>query len=395
MMTLRQKYTTVIALFVNYILQGMAAIIISQHLDKLVLQYNSTAKNLTLVISAIGLGRILVLYLSGYLSDRYGRKPVILMGMISYLIFFTGLILSRNIMTAMVSALFAGFANAFLDTGTYPAIAELFPEHVGGISVFNKAFISIGQFVLPYLVGYLMIHNYYFGYAFILCIAIVTINIIVVSRCKFPKPNQESVTQTLDETTRFKEAPKMHLEGLALFTLGFTIVTLFNIIVWWMPEFGVQIAHMEREAALKLVSIYSLGSFISVFITAFIARQKSRNTDILLVCSIATVLILAMVLIHPSALICQLGAFGIGVFTAGGIWQLGLAIMLELFPDRKGHVTSIYTLATSVSVMISPYITGLIAEWSIYYVFVFNLIIALISLVCACIVFTRYKLIRK
>lgn len=395
-MTRREKNTTVIALFVNYILQGMAAIIISQHMDNLVGQYNSTVKNLTLVISSIGLGRILVLYASGYISDRYGRKPIILMGMFSYLIFFAGLILSKNIYTAAFSALFAGFANAFLDTGTYPAVAEIYPDQAGSIGVFNKAFISIGQFSLPILVAYLSTNNLYFGYSFILCIAIVVLNIGVVMFCKFPSPSDIKIEQENENTEKlFTEAPKMKVEGFALFTLGFTIVTIFNIIAWWLPDYGVQVAGMAHEASLKLVSLYSLGSFISVFVTAYLSRKLRNNTQILFWCSVLTVGVLALMVVFPSELMCKIGALGIGFFAAGGIWQLALAIMLEMFPERKGHVTSIYTLATSISVMIMPYITGLVVDVGVYYVMVLNLIIAIVSLGCGYIVYKRYNLIRK
>lgn len=390
-MRAKEKHITVLALFVNYILQGMAAIILSQHLDKLTIQLNTTAKNISLVISAIGLGRVLVLYLSGYLSDKYGRKMIILLGMISYILFFLGILLSTHILSAAFFALFAGFANAFLDTGTYPAIAEIYPEHAGSISVFNKAFISIGQFILPFLVSYFISNDIYYGYSFILCIVIAVVNLIVVWFCKFPKDRQCNNTQSISAPTFTKSQPSLKKEGIALFILGFTIVTLFNIIVWWLPEYAIQLAGMEREAALTLVSSYSLGSFISVFITAYISKKTKANDKILLICSTITLFILILIVCIPTPLICKVGAFGIGIFAAGGIWQLALAIMLAFFPSRKGKATSIYTMATSISVMICPYLTGLIADINIRYVMIFNVSVAIINLVCVAYVYKRYN----
>lgn len=390
-----EKYFTVNALFINYIIQGMAAIIISLQMTPLATQYDSSIKQITLIISAIGLGRILVLYLSGYLSDRFGRKKIIVIGMICYLVFFAGVLLSHSIKAALFFALFAGFANAFLDTGTYPAIAEIFPEHAGSIGVINKAFISIGQFLLPFMITFFDKNNLYFGYSFIVCIVIVLLNLLVIISSKFPQTESYDSLFVEERCQKFKSKPNIRVEGTALFTLGFTIVTIFNIIAWWIPEYGTQVGGMNSESAIKLVSLYSLGSFISVFITASLSRRFKCNTKIILHASIATVLSLLTMILIPNKFTIICGTLGIGIFAAGGIWQLSLAVMLELFPLCKGKVTSIYTLATSISVMIMPYISGIIAEFSIQSLMIFNLIISLISLVCSYIVYKRYQLLRK
>lgn len=387
-MSIKEKRITVFSLFFNYILQGMAAIILSQHLKDLVVQLQTDAKGVSLVISCIGLGRVLVLYLSGYLSDKMGRKPIIIMGMLSYLVFFSGILLSKHVYSAAFFALFAGFANAFLDTGTYPAIAEIYPNFSCSVSVFNKAFISIGQFMLPYIVSFLIINDLYYGYTFILCLFLLIINLIIMAQCKFPTVSND---KDVKEKINLELKRDSKLEGIALVVMGFTIVTIFNVVVWWMPEYGVQVVGMERTNALKLVSLYSLGSFISVFITAYMSKKTRLDHLILLICSFVSVCLLILVLIIPSTFVIKTCTFLIGVFAAGGIWQIALAIMIDFYPNFKGRVTSIYTMATSISVMVIPYITGLLANSNIKFVMFFNLFISLINLFAAMIVAKRYK----
>lgn len=387
-MSLKEKRITVFSLFFNYILQGMAAIILSQHLKELLVQLQTDAKGVSLVISCIGLGRILVLYLSGYLSDKMGRKPIIIIGMLSYLVFFSGILLSRHVYSAAFFALFAGFANAFLDTGTYPAIAEIYPDFSGSVSVFNKAFISIGQFVLPYLVSFLIIKDLYYGYAFIFCLILLIVNLIVMIQCKFPSTNSiEGAKVQIDSDLKRNSK----LEGIALVIMGFTIVTIFNVVVWWIPEYAIQVVGMERTSALKLVSLYSVGSFISVFITAYISKKTKLDHMILLICSFVSVILLILVLMIPSDFIIKACTFLIGVFAAGGIWQIALAIMIDFYPHFKGRVTSIYTMATSISVMVTPYITGLLENRNVKWVMIFNLFIGVINLLAAMIVVKRYN----
>ena len=86
-----------------------------------------------------------------------------------------------------------------------------------------------------------------------------------------------------------------------------------------------------------------------------------------------------------------MGSLGIGIFAAGGIWQLGLTVLLELFPKGKGKMTSYYSIATSVSVMIIPYITGQLETVSVALVFVFNILLTFIGVLASLVIRYRYK----
>lgn len=179
-------FPTVMSLYINYILQGMAAIILAQNMVPLMKQFGTTAAGMSLVISSIGLGRILILYFAGRMSDKFGRKRIVLMGMASYVVFFGGILISNSIWIASFFTLFAGFANALLDTGTYPALMEAYPDSSGFMSVLNKAFISAGQFILPILVGVLLTNQFYYGISFILCLGVICANLVFMSQQKFP-----------------------------------------------------------------------------------------------------------------------------------------------------------------------------------------------------------------
>lgn len=70
METTKKNYTPLIgSLYTNFIFQGMAAIILSQNLNALMDSWQATVQQVTLVISGIGLGRVLILYFAGYFSD--------------------------------------------------------------------------------------------------------------------------------------------------------------------------------------------------------------------------------------------------------------------------------------------------------------------------------------
>lgn len=71
----KEKYHLLISsLYFNYIFQGMAAIILSQNMTNLRIHWQASTAQVTLVMSAIGLGRILSLYFSGYFQINSDEK---------------------------------------------------------------------------------------------------------------------------------------------------------------------------------------------------------------------------------------------------------------------------------------------------------------------------------
>ncbi|MGX7419787.1 MFS transporter [Carnobacterium gallinarum] len=387
-------FSTVLALYINYILQGMAAIILAQNMVPLMAQLNTNAAGISWVISAIGIGRILILYFAGRMSDQYGRKLIVWLGMLSYVIFFGGLLISQNVWMAIFFTLFAGFANALLDTGTYPALLEAYPNSNGFMSVLNKAFISLGQLFLPILVGFLVANNLYYGYSFILCLVAIIANLLFMWKRRFPKMVQtDSVAEEVATTptpSKFKQKPKFWIEGIALTLFGFTSVSTFNIIVLWLPRYAENLAQMSKPSSLMLISLYSIGSLISVFATAFAVKKWIQPIQMIVFCSLASLLVLVLMVFFPTPLGCSIAAFGIGIFSSGGIWQLALSILLEFFPKNKGRMTSYYTLMTSFSVMLIPLITGYLSEYNVLYVMLFNCGVTLIGVFISLLVAIRY-----
>ena len=401
-MTKNKYIPTIGSLYVNYVFQGIAAIIISQNMSVLIENWDASFKEVSLVLSAIGMGRILSVNFAGVLSDKLGRRQSILLGIFSYIVFFIGIPFSPNYIWAFVFAIFAGFGNAFLDTGTYPVVIEAFENSSRNstLSVLNKAFISIGQLIFPIVTRFTLQNDYYFGWPFIVSAIFMVLNLLLTCHLPFPTVQNENVAEkneeNLDErkVTNAKETgANFKIEGIALLVFSFVSVSLFNIFITWIPSFAQDVLQMNEADSLVLVSYYSIFSFISVFVTSFIVKQGIHIPKFIIFCTSITGLSLTVMLLYPSFLTVMLANFCIGFFAAGGIWQLGLIILLEFFPFKRGVITSFYSLATSVSVMGIPYLTGILAEQNMYYVFVLNAGLAFLGAICLVPVYKRYQII--
>ncbi|CAM2077858.1 MAG: Inner membrane transport protein YdiN [uncultured Clostridium sp.] len=392
----KNKYMpTALAMYINYFIHGMGAIILAQNIDFLMEQFNTNKAGVSYVISALGLGRLIVLFVSGVLSDKYGRKPFVLLGMGTYVLFMGGILISTNVTMAFFFALLAGMANSFMDAGTYPALTECFPNASGSANVAIKAFISAGQFILPWIISFLIANNLYYGWSFIFCIIVFVINGLFIFKLKFPEFKPVEKAEAATEEVESNVKANFWIEGICLILIGFTATATFQVIANWLPSFAREVAGVEQTISLKLISIYSTGSIVSVFVTSILVAKWIKQVRFTFVYPLISLVMLTVLWMFPSTITCIVAAFVIGFSAAGGLLQLALTSMSELFPSSKGKITGIVFTASSLASTIVPSITGILADINLSHVILFDMVITALGVVLALIVNIRYNIVKK
>lgn len=81
-------YPTALGLYFNYLVHGMGVILMSLNMASLETLWQTNAAGVSIVISSLGIGRLSVLLFAGLLSDRFGRRPFIMLGMCCYMALF-------------------------------------------------------------------------------------------------------------------------------------------------------------------------------------------------------------------------------------------------------------------------------------------------------------------
>lgn len=392
---MKNKYTpTAMALYFNYFVHGMGVIILSQNATALAHQWGTSVTGALAVVSALGVGRIINLLISGVLSDRFGRKPFVQLGIVFYFIFFVGILFSKNTVVAYILGVLAGMANSFLDTGTYPGLMEIYPNAKGTSNVILKAFISAGQFLLPFIVSGLAAAGLWYGWSFLIPAAILVITFIYFLHGSFP--NSQEVTKE-DESKEAKEEAasgsnvksSIWLDGTLFIIYGFISQATFYLVSQMLTQYGQEIGHMAQGAAHSLVSWYSLGSIICVLLTAVLGKKFSEIQFVPVYTLGAFISILLMWMFPTSAVLMGILSFLVGFFAAGGVMQLALTVMADFFPAGKGTVTGFFYTAGSIASFIMPLAIGWIGNMR--NVMLFDVIIALIGFVDTALIAIRYK----
>ncbi|MGO2834668.1 MAG: MFS transporter, partial [Staphylococcus saprophyticus] len=146
-------------LYMTMFLHGIQAIILSQNADYFASQWNSDVAGVFSVIAWTGIGKIVFITFSGVLSDKFGRKPVAMSGVVGYLILFGALLFTQNITLAKLVSFIGGAATSLYDGSINPALMEIYPDNKSTASIFNKGFISVSGVMFPLIVGYLAANN--------------------------------------------------------------------------------------------------------------------------------------------------------------------------------------------------------------------------------------------
>lgn len=384
------SYAIAGSIYANYIIQSIALIIIMQFSEEISKQLDTDLIGVGFVASGIGFGKIFLMFVGGILSDKFGRKPFIYLGMGCYIIFFIGLLFCHNITVAFVLAMFIGAGNSFLDTGSMPALTECFPRSAGTASVLIKAFISMGTLVLPYIVTIFHFLHIWYGFAFIGFVVYLVINLLLLAPRKFPSKNTV-ICGNEGDSNYFIGKPNIWFEGICLIIMGFTTTATFVIILQWLPTIAEKGIGMDPIEAKQLISYYSTASIISVFTTAFVVKQFVKPIYCIIVLPLLSAGILLLFLFNLSPTMSLIAAIGMGFTAAGGVLQLTLVVMQQLFPGRKGlAVGTMYTLS-GLSFIVIPLIVPKLAITNVSYAIIVDLVIALSSVVLGLIVYSRFR----
>jgi MFS family permease len=396
----RSSLPVATGLYVNYLLFGMFNIMLASHMSFLTEHFHTDQAGISLLVSAMGFGRLFTLYISGVLSDRYGRKPFIVAAGLLMAVFLVGIPLSPSFEIAVVLAVLAGVANSLLDSGTYPALIEAFPQSSGSATVLVRGFISVGAAFLPLMIIFFMNHDIFYGFSFFVPALIFGLNAIYLFKMKFPdmrvQPPKESIRDTsVEQTVKLaandRSQPRFWQEGLSLILLGFTGPTLLYIVQLWLPTFGQQFIGLTESESLRLLVYYNVGSLVSVFVLVIVLRKWIKPVHIIFIYPCISLLAFGALLLFKSQTATIICSSVIG-FSISGVLQLTLSVMSEFFSERKGQITGFVYTATSLAYTLIPVFTGFLLKHSqISSVFILAIIVNVVGIVLAVLVNFRYN----
>lgn len=364
---------TLLCVYLVYMTHGIQAIIITQNLDQFVVQWGTDKAGVYNAIAYTGLGKFLFIWLCGELSDRIGRKKMIVIGALMYVLFFGALLTTHNYTVAVFACFLAGAATSFFDGACYPAAQESWPRSPGTAVILIKGVISVSGLIYPLLVVYLREAGmWHIGIIIPVIMAFIVLGVAMIAPYSYDEELKERKAAGIKSSSigKQKTLDSDAIRGLARFVVkppkiisigcafyGFIAMAAMFSAQQLLTRYGLTVVGMSPLAAAALTSLYTAGSLSAVIIWGtFMSKFRWRTLKVLMINTVGSVLAYALVCTVKSEIVVQFAAVAIGFFAAGGALQCGVALMQEFNPGNKGRNIGIYYSFMAAASYILPVI---------------------------------------
>ena len=303
-----------------------------------------------LAVSSVSITAIIFRPIGGLLSDRWSRKNLMLLGLMTGSCSYAILFLSKDITTIMISRLLEGVAVASFVPSSIASAIDSAPEgRVGEALGWRSLMIGIGFSVGPALGGFL---SELFGYVTtfgITAASILALTPLILSTGVEPRHQRSGSSLAGLREGRFLLA----LASLIIYALAWMGLLTFLSAYLKLLGYG------DLEIGL-FVSIQAVAS-LSIRVMAGRASDKNPRlmTSIGLLFISFSFLAVYIFEVPPLLYIASL-IFGIGVgFFVPGSQTLALA---KSPPNSRGFLSSIYTMGMDIGNLGGPIIFGAVIE---------------------------------
>ena len=335
-------------LYLNYFIHGIGCSILGQAVIKeaLAASWGVEAMAITAISAALGLGRLIALPFAGPLSDKLGRRISTAIGSGSYAIYLIGLALAFNAGTnggytiAYVCAIIGGIANSFLDTGIYPAVAEIIYKAPGVATMGIKFFIAIAQMILPFVLGATVATTatglVSYNMLFYICGVIYVVLLVLVMLFPLPDADQKAAGKKEGLIDSLKHT-HFSIESVAMILIGFTCTGTFQLWLNCAQNFAKENVGWADPSIMQ--TYYSAGTLIALVVTALLTR-KIKDVRFIVAYPVICLATLIVVLVGQSKPLMIAGAFIIGWAGAGGQHQIPTTVWKIHFAKNNGPNTA-------------------------------------------------------
>ena len=424
-MRAKKYFLTLAVVYLAYFTHGMQAILLSQNNVHFAAQwgfnmadpaseaYAAGIAAVAGVVAYTGLAKFLTVWICGEISDKIGRKIMVMIGAIMYVVAFFGCLYTHNISVAKVCAFLMGAATSFFDGSLYAAAQESWIKAPGAATILIKGFISISGMAYPILVASLGAKG---GDAWKAGIFIPAICAVILCIIAFIAPysyDEELKEKRAAGTVETKEkgaldedaqyamdrfqtpAPKWLVVPLAL--MGFINMSTMYSAQQFLKTYGMEYCGLTEMKAASMSSLYTFGSLAAVIIWAIaLAALRWRTLKVLVIDLCGSIVCYALAVFASNSAIIMFACVGIGFFAAGGALQCGVTLIQEFHPGPKGRNLGIYYTFMGLSGYIMPVISkaftntygaGLGARYSL----AINLVFAALGLLFCLYLVSQYK----
>ncbi len=368
-----------ICVYMCYLTHGIQAIIFTQNMTLFAAKwgfdmstvgsaaYTAGSAAVSSAVAWVGLGKFLSVWIGGEISDRVGRKKLMIGGAILYVICFAGLMMTTSGTAAGVLGFLSGVATSgFWDGAGYPAVQEAYPKAPGASLILIKCFVSLSGMVYPLLV--VATNNLTVNIMIPLVMSVVCVVLAVAAPFVYDDQKKEgsgsgdggnaAAAEIAAAKARMKQPSSMFVKFVVMFYAFLCMGVMYGA-QQYIKRFGITNCGVSELQAAGMSTMYTLGSIAAVLFWAVMMAKLNWNPiKVILVDSILTVVALLMVLFIHQVAVIYIAVILVGFGAAGGALQTGLGVVQLFNPGPKGRNTGIYYTFMGIASYLIPVVAS-------------------------------------
>lgn len=313
-----------------------------------------------LVFGAFSLSRTFFLPYFGRLSDKKGRKPLIVAGLLAYALISIGFILSKNVETLIIMRFIQGISSAMLIPVIQAYVGDITPEGSEGLSMgmFNMS-MFFGLSIGPLAGG--MINEHFSLNTSFLCMGILAF--LGFSLCLFllpPTKSERAVSRKKEVVSWKKLLRDKDLAGLFLFR--FAYAACVGVVWGFLPVLADSEFHLSSSYIGILVM---LGVFISGVMQTPMGYMADRFSKRIMILIGGFIIAFAILLFNWADGFGDLFIANVLIGIGGGIAMpalMALAVLKGNTTKAMGSVMGIITMAHSSGMLTGSLVAGLMMD---------------------------------
>ncbi|MDR1795649.1 MAG: MFS transporter [Erysipelotrichaceae bacterium] len=361
--------------------EGALNSILTAYMVLLALHFDCSKVEVTQLITMRSIGVLLTTYISGKLSDRLGRKVLVLVGGVFFILFTTGIIFTNHLEVAIWFALLGGMAHGFMDAPGMSILLDLYPQNAGPAMSLVQVFFSAGA-VLITMSSSVFIHQGYdwrlaFGFFSLFGIFF----LFLAFQAKYPqvyKANKES----LETVIEYKKQPTMWREGLLLLAVTILTTAVLSLFTTWIQLYANEVKGLDESQSALLLSLFQVGGVLGSLWISRILR-KVHPTLVMAVLPVIAAAFWLLLLAADHWLFIDLASIVIG--GSIGVY-FGLAITMggELFYKNAGSISGLISTSSGVSgIIVVALSRELLKSLRIPDLYLFCFVLLFVLFICA------------
>ncbi len=291
---------------------------------------------------------------TGLLSDRLGRRPLIVLALVGVGVSTIGAALTTSFGALLVARFAAGVFGAFGPASLMAAVGDLFPSHRRGMAMgwLNAGFGLAAIAGVP-VVGVI---DGLFGWRWAFAVPGVCMVVLGATfQLAFPSPPRAPHPSSLRRT--YSDVLTVPLLGNVL---GANLLerAVFNATVLYLPSFLMLTYSLTASEVAPALALVAVGTIVGTSIGGWVGDRFARARIFVVAQLVAGAIALMLFSTHASLLVSVLlgGAFGLSNASSRPAF---LALGSELAPRYRGALLGLLSLTNQGGAVVGSSLGGL------------------------------------